>query len=140
MSASYLRSFLIFKFILAFFAQTAVADLQRDKVEDIQMLIENQNIESAFDELKTLQKGKTKLSADVQMLMGMIYLELEKPSKAKSYFEKILFSSTEMDDVANAGMAKANLMLGNLSEARSLAEKAMQANPDAVNKNLPWRQ
>ena len=136
MSAHYLRSFLIFKFILALFAQTAVADLQRDKVEDIQILIENQNIESAFDELKTLQKGKTKLSADVQMLMGMIYLELEKPSKAKSYFEKILFSSTEMGDVANAGMARANLMLGNLSEARSLAEKAMQANPDAVNNKL----
>ena len=113
-----------------------MADLQRDKVEDIQILIENQNIERAFDELKTLQKGKTKLSADVQMLMGMIYLELEKPSKAKSYFEKILFSSTEMDDVANAGMARANLMLGNLSEARSLAEKAMQANPDAVANKL----
>ena len=136
LSACYLRSFLIFKFVLAFFAQTAVADLQRDKVEDIQMLIENQNIERAFDKLKTLQRGKTKLSADVQMLMGMIYLELEKPFKAKSYFEKILFSSTEMDDVANAGMARANLMLGNLSEARSLAEKAMQANPDAVNNKL----
>ena len=136
LSACYLQSFLIFKFILVFFAQTALADLQRDKVEDIQILIENQNIERAFDELKTLQKGKTKLSADVQMLMGMIYLELEKPSKAKSYFEKILFSSTEMDDVANAGMARANLMLGNLSEARSLAEKAMQANPDAVANKL----
>ena len=136
LSACYLRSFLIFKFILAFFAQTAMADLQREKVEDIQLLIENQNIERAFDELKTLQKGKTKLSADVQMLMGMIYLELEQPSKAKSYFEKILFSSTEMDDVANAGMARANLMLGNLSEARSLAEKAMKANPDAVTNKL----
>ena len=45
LSACYLRSFLIFKFILAFFAQTAVADLQRDKVEDIQILIENQNID-----------------------------------------------------------------------------------------------
>ncbi len=136
MSAGYLHSFLIFNFIFAFFAQTAGAEAQREKAEDIQLLIERQNIEQAFDELKTLQKGKSKLSPDVQMLMGMIYLELERPSKAKSYFEKILFSSTEMDDVANAGMARANLMLGNLSEARSLAEKAMKANPDAVTNKL----
>ena len=73
LNACYLKSFLIFKFILAFFTQTAIADLKREKVEDIQ-LIENQNIERAFIELKRLQKGKTKLSADVQMLMGMIYL------------------------------------------------------------------
>ncbi len=136
MNAGYLRSFLIFNFIFAFYAQTALAEAQREKAEDILLLIEGQNIEQAFDELKTLQKGKTKLSSDVQMLMGMIYLELEQPSKAKSYFEKILFSSTEMDDVANAGMARANLMLGNLSEARSLAEKAMKANPDAVTNKL----
>ena len=136
MSFRYKWSFLIFNFIFAFQLQTAGADLLRNEVEDIQLLIEKQNIEKAFDALKILQEGKTKLSADVQMLMGMIYLELERPATAKSYFEKILFSSTEMDDVANAGMARANLMLGNLSEARNLAEKAMKANPDSVTNKL----
>ena len=95
-------------------------------------LIEQQNIEVAFNEIKTLQKGKSKLTAQSQALMGLIYLELSKPAKAYSFFEKVTFSSTEMDHIAGAGMAKAQLMLGNLSEARELAESAYEENPDEL--------
>ena len=103
-----------------------------DDFRRISKLIEQQNIEVAFEEVKELQAGKSKLSAQSQALMGLIYLELAQPAKAFSFFEKVTFSSTEMDDIAEAGMAKAALMLGNLSQARDLAESAYKRNPDEL--------
>ena len=105
---------------------------EADDFRRISRLIEQQNIEVAFEEVKKLQAGKSKLSAQSQALMGLIYLELAQPSKAFSFFEKVTFSSTEMDHIAEAGMAKAELMLGNLSQARDLAESAYQRNPDEL--------
>ena len=78
-----------------------------DDFRRISQLIEQQNIEVAFEEVKELQAGKSKLSAQSQALMGLIYLELAQPAKAFSFFEKVTFSSTEMDHIAEAGMAKA---------------------------------
>ena len=105
---------------------------EEDDFWRISKLIEQQNIEVAFEEVKELQEGKSKLSAQSQALMGLIYLELAQPVKAFSFFEKVTFSSTEMDHIAEAGMAKAALMLGNLSQARDLAESAYQNNPDEL--------
>ena len=103
-----------------------------DDFRRISKLIEQQNIEVAIEEVKELQAGKSKLLAQSQALMGLIYLELAQPAKAFSFFEKVTFSSTEMDDIAEAGMAKAALMLGNLSQARDLAESAYKRNPDEL--------
>ena len=123
---------------LFLFLQILPSNLHAQSLSDegdfgrILKLIEQQNIEVAFNEIKTLQKGKSKLTAQSQALMGLIYLELAKPAKAYSFFEKVTFSSTEMDHIAGAGMAKAQLMLGNLSEARELAESAYEENPDEL--------
>ena len=64
--------------------------------------------------------------------MGKIYLELEKPKKAKEYFEKVLFSSTQYDGEAKAGIALAELKMGNFLEAKQLSTDATNLNPDDV--------
>lgn len=123
---------------LFLFMQIMPANLHAQSIGDegdfrrISKLIEQQNIEVAFDEIKKLQAGKSKLTAKSQALMGLIYLELAQPSKAYAFFEKVTFTSTEMDHIAEAGMAKAQLMLGNLSQARDFAESAHTRNPDEL--------
>ena len=52
-----------------------------DDFRRVSKLIEQQNIEVAFEEVKKLQAGKSKLSAQSQALMGLIYLELAQPAK-----------------------------------------------------------
>ena len=98
--------------------------------QSIQILIEQQNIEVAFEEIKKLQQGEARLTPQSQALMGLIYLELSQPAKAFSFFEKVWFSSTDLDHIAAAGMARSELMLGNLAQALELAESAYKSNPD----------
>ena len=106
------------------------------EVTEIKKLIESQNIEKAFDRIKSFQAGKPKLLPEVQLLFGDLYLALEQPSKANEYFEKTLFASTQFDDSANAGMAEAQFVLGNLVEAENFAEKALKQNPDHIRAKL----
>ena len=98
----------------------------QDEINKIRKLIESQNIEKAFEEIKAIQVGKAKLTPEVQLLFGELYLILEQPAKASEYFEKTLFSSTQLDDRANAGMAEANLALGNLARAEELADRVCE--------------
>ena len=131
-----MRSVILKALALFIMVHTSSISFAASTVREIHLLIQTQNIEVAFERLKVLQNDKSKLSAETQMLMGMIYLELEQPAKAKTYFEKITFSTTTMDDIANAGMARAELMLGNLTIARDFAEDAFKANPDRVENKL----
>ena len=107
-------------FLVSFSAQA------KDEINKIRMLIESQNIEKAFEEIKAIQVGKAKLTPEVQILFIELYLILEQPAKANEYFEKTLFSSTQLDDRANAGMAEANLAMGNLARAEELADKSLK--------------
>ena len=66
--------------------------LSENKYKSIRLLIESQNIERAFEEIKAAQAGKTKLSGYALLSMGHIYLELALPVKASKNFEKVLFS------------------------------------------------
>ena len=108
----------------------------QDEINKIRKLIESQNIEKALEEIKVIQVGKAKLAPEVQLLFGELYLILEQPAKASEYFEKTLFSSTQLDDHANAGMAEANLALGNLARAEELADKSLKQNPDLLKAKL----
>ena len=91
----------------------------------INKLIDEENIDKAFSDLKALQKNETKLSARSQILIGKIYLALEQPEKAFTFFEKATFTSVSTDDLAYAGMSISAIKLGNLSEAKTYAEKAL---------------
>ena len=102
----------------------------------INKLIEQENIDKAFIDLKELQKNEIKLSARSQILIGKIYLALEQPAKALSYFEKATFTSVSTDDLAYAGMAMSSIKLGNLADAKIFANKALVENPDLVEAKL----
>lgn len=117
----------------AFVAHSANAETSFD---DVKKLIEQQNIEQAFLDIKTLQQGKNELLPEVQILFGDLYLALEQPAKAFGYYEKVLFSSTQYDAEANAGMAEASYRLGNISAASQLADKSLTENPDLVRAKL----
>ena len=98
----------------------------------INKLIEIENIDKAFDELKFIQSKETKLSAKTQILIGKIYLAIEQPTKAFKYFNKATFTSVTTDDLAYAGMSLSSIKLGNLSDAKIYAEKALKENPDSI--------
>ena len=117
----------------AFVTHSANAETSFDSVKK---LIEQQNIEQAFLDIKTLQQGKNELLPEVQILFGDLYLALEQPAKAFGYYEKVLFSSTQYDAQANAGMAEASYRLGNIDTASQLADKSLRENPDLVRAKL----
>ena len=85
----------------------------------INKLIDEENIDKAFSDLKVLQKNETKLSARSQILIGKIYLALEQPAKAFTFFEQATFTSVATDDLAYAGMSISAIKLGNLSDAKT---------------------
>ena len=102
----------------------------------INKLINEENIDKAFSDLKLMQKDEVKLSARSQILIGKIYLALEQPAKAFSFFEKATFTSVLNYDSAYAGMSMAAIKLGNLSDAKNYAERALKENPDLVDAKL----
>ena len=124
MATDVVRSHVSAVFGVALLLLSAGSVQANSDVTDIKRLIESQNIEKAFERIKEFQAGKPKLLPEVQLLFGDLYLALEQPSKANEYFEKTLFSSTQFDDSANAGMAEAQFVLGNLVKAETLADKA----------------
>ena len=102
----------------------------------INKLINDENIDKAFSDLKLIQKDEAKLSARSQILIGKIYLALEQPAKAFTFFEKATFTSVSTDDLAYAGMSMSAIKLGNLLDAKKYAEKALTENPDLVEAKL----
>jgi len=102
----------------------------------INKLINEENIDKAFSDLKLMQKDEVKLSSRSQILIGKIYLSLEQPAKAFTFFEKATFTSVSNYDLAYAGMSMAAIKLGNLSDAKNYAEKALKENPDLVDAKL----
>ena len=102
----------------------------------INKLINDENIDKAFSDLKLIQKDEAKLSARSQILIGKIYLALEQPAKAFTFFEKATFTSVSTDDLAYAGMSMSAIKLGNLLDAKIYAEKALTENPDLVEAKL----
>ncbi len=102
----------------------------------INKLIDEENIDKAFSDLKLMQKNEGKLSARSQILIGKIYIALEQPAKAFTFFEKATFTSVSTDDLAYAGMSMSALKLGNLSDAKDYAEEALKINPDLVEAKL----
>ena len=127
---------IVFLFIaLSFFNIKAYA-ITENQYLVINKLINEENIDKAFSELKNLQKKENKLSSRGHILIGKIYLALEQPAKAYSFFEKVTFTSVLNHDLAYAGMSMSAIKLGNLSDAKIYANKALNENPDLVEAKL----
>ena len=82
-----IKSVLGLKLLLLIFTPSIALFLGENKYKSIRSLIESQNIERAFEEIKAAQ-AKTKLSGYALLSMGHIYLELALPVKASKNFEK----------------------------------------------------
>ncbi len=125
--------FLILSLFICFlFSSSKSFSITLDEYIKINTLIEVENVDKAFEELKIIQKKETKLKAKSLILIGKIYLILEQPAKAYSFFEKALFTSVSTDDLAYSGMSLASIKLGNLDKAKMYAKKAIKENPDTV--------
>ena len=100
--------------------------------ERILKLIEQQNMKLPLMK-SNIAEGKSKLTAQSQALIGIDLFRACKSSKHTRFSKEMQLShQQEMDHIAGAGMAKAQLMLGNLSKARELAESAYEENPDEL--------
>ena len=91
------------KYLFTFFAFTILVfslkaySISNNEYSKINKLIESQNIDKAFHELKIIQQKELKLSAKAQILIGKLYLSLEQPAKAFSFFDKATFTSVASD-------------------------------------------
>ena len=105
--------------------------------QDIIEAVEQQNIEKAFDKLKASQSGQSKLSPYSLLALGKIYLELSQPAKSFEYFEKVLFSSTELDAEAKAGMSM-EVLDWVISQKQKFSNEALNTNPDLIEGKIAY--
>ena len=99
-------------------------------------LIEAEQFEKAVDVLKQLNAEDAAAATQIDNLFGRIYLAIGKPAKALDFFEEASFSSLNDEAEAYLGLAEANLVLGNLAQARSNAGLALKTDPDLVAAHL----
>lgn len=128
--------FVIISFLIFICTAIKTHAITKNQYLVINKLINEENIDKAFSDLKTIQKNEPKLSALSQILIGKIYLALEQPAKAFSFFEKAIFSSVLVDELAYAGMSMSAIKLGNLLDAKNFAMKALNENPDSIEAKL----
>ena len=98
-------------------------------------LIKAERLDEALMVLREIQSESTSVNSKIDVLLGNIYLKLSKPARALTFFEQASFSTID-DAKASLGMAEANLLLGNLMQARRNALSALRANPDLINAHL----
>ncbi len=95
----------------------------------------NERLEEAFGLLKNLEATTPKISARIDVLVGKIYLRLNKPSKAMKIFEDVNFRTLD-DSETFLGMAKASLAMGKITQARTHAMTALRSDPDLIEAEL----
>ena len=104
-------------------------------LEQADQLISVERLDEALALLKSIDTVSPKATARIEVLLGKIYLRLQKPGKAADLFEHAAMSSLE-DAEAYLGLAQAKLALGNLLRARQHARTALRTNPDLIGGHL----
>ncbi len=122
--------------MLFFTIHNPIYGINKNDFKVINDLIEEENVDEAFKQLKIKSNTNKHLSADAQVLVGKIYLALEKPVKAFDYFEKSTFNSINFSDEGYAGLALSSIKMGNLNDAHNYALKAIELNSDSVDGKL----
>ena len=122
--------------MLFFTIHNPIYGINKNDFKVINDLIEEENVDEAFKQLKIKSNTNKHLSANAQVLVGKIYLALEKPVKAFNYFEKSTFNSINFSDEGYAGLALSSIKMGNLNDAHNYALKAIELNSDSVDGKL----
>lgn len=105
-------------------------------IEFARGLIEAEQFEKAVGILKRLNAEDSVTTAQIDNLLGRIYLAIGKPAKALGFFEEASFASLNGEAESYLGLAEANLALGNLALARTNAAVALKTDPDLVAAHL----
>jgi len=134
----FLKAPLVLIMMLSVNLSTASFAFDEADYKKIRSLIELQNIEQAFDEIKDAQQNQANLNQFGFLSLGHMYLELGLPVKAENNFEKVLFASTVLDAEAKAGMSIANSARGNFVKAKKFANEALISNPDLTDAKIAY--
>jgi len=109
----------------------AATQSSEDALREADQLISIERLDEALAVLKGIEDSSPKVGTKVDLLVGKIYMRLEKPAKALEIFEKVNFRT--MDDAESyLGMAEASLALGRIAQARRHALTAIKSDPDLI--------
>jgi len=103
--------------------------------ERVDELIGAERLNEAVTVLKSIDAQSSETIAKVDTFLGEIFLRLDKPGKALEFFEQASFSTLD-DARATLGLAKANLAMGKLRQARSHASFALKSDADLIDAHL----
>ena len=118
--------------VLALGLSGPVLTAETSPIELARGLIEAEQFGKALDALKRIDIKDDDTVAQVDLLLGRLYLAVGKPNKAEEYFTHASLSSLGAEADSSLGLAEAELALGNLIKARKNAQNALKANPDLV--------
>lgn len=97
--------------------------------------VEAGRISDAINILKTFESDSPAEGATVNLLLGKIFLAIDRPARALELFEEADFQN--MDDPALLiGLAQANLKLGHFKEAKKFATGALKMDPESGDPEL----
>ncbi|MFN3076301.1 MAG: trypsin-like peptidase domain-containing protein [Alphaproteobacteria bacterium] len=115
--------------------RAALAAGGMDGIRQAEALIDVGRFELASQKLKSLDVETPEEVHRLNLAFGRIFLALGKAARALEFYEKASFSVAE-DAEAVAGMARAELALGHLPQARTHAEAALASDPGAMAAHL----
>ena len=129
---------IIFTFLiiinLSFSAKAEVFDESLDK---IRVEINRDNLNKALEELGNIKITNENQQEKINLLFGDIYLKINKPEKAISFYEKAFFSSeVNIESLSELGLSEAYLRQGKLSEAIKHAERSIEIDKDRVRSKI----
>ena len=136
MHKTYFKFIFLISTLILFIIHNPTYAINKNDYKAINKLIEEENVDEAFKNLKAITNKNKTLAANTQILIGKIYLSLEKPVKAYEYFKKSTFNSIKYSDEGYAGLALSSIKMGNLNDAHNYALKALKLNPDLVEGNI----
>jgi len=121
---------------LAVMADDHAAPGPKDPLDLARSMIESEQYEKALAALKLVEIEDDTTVAQIDVLVGRIFLAIGKPAKALDHFEHAGLSSLDAEADADLGMAEAHLALGDLAKAKKTALDALKSDPDLVAAHL----
>ena len=129
-------SFSLLLALASFFAwDVLAADLRKDTLTQASIFIDAGRLKDAVALLKTHEPADPKEAQQVTLLMGKIYLAIDRPAKALELFQSVDEQLPLNLDVA-MGAANASLKLGRFADARKYAIDAGKIDMESADPEL----
>jgi len=105
------------------------------KIQKARDAIDLERLDQSLSLLKSIEPVDNQEAAQIDQLIGEIYLQVGKPSKALEFFEQAITSIME-DGEAMAGLAEASFGVGKITQAKRYAQSALRDNDDLVRAHI----